>query len=124
MEKTITKGAWKGHLGRGLAPRELQFLLSVVQGQTAKEVAREHGVTPGTVVKRLSNAMFKLGVTRQTALIAEAMRRQIISPMCFVLAMLMSLNAMIAGSGGEVGRRPPSARTAQVRITRRQEVSA
>ena len=124
MEKTITNGVWKGHLGRGLAPRELQFLLSVVQGQTAKEVAREHGVTPGTVVKRLSNAMFKLGVNRQTAMIAEAMRRQIISPMCFVLAMLMSLNAMIAGGGGEVGRRPPSARTAQVRITRRQEVSA
>lgn len=124
MEKTITNGAWKGHLGRGLAPRELQFLLSVLQGQTAKEVAREHGVTPGTVVKRLSNAMFKLGVNRQTAMIAEAMRRQIISPMCFVLAMLMSLNAIIGAGGGEVGRRPPSSRTAQVRTTRRQEVAA
>ena len=124
MEKTITKGTWKGHLGRGLAPRELEFLLSVVQGQTAKQVAREHGVTPGTVVKRLSNAMFKLGVNRQTAMIAEAMRRQIISPMCFVLATLMTLNAMVAGGGGEIGRRPPSARNAQVRTTRRQEVSA
>ncbi|MNC63259.1 Bacterial regulatory protein, luxR family [compost metagenome] len=123
MEKNITKGAWKGHLGRGLAPRELQFLLSVVQGQTAKEVAREHGVAPGTVVKRLSNAMFKLGVNRQTAMIAEAIRRNIISPMCFVLAMLMSLNAMVGG-GGEIGRRPPSTRTAQVRTPRRQETSA
>ncbi|MFJ7315249.1 response regulator transcription factor [Pseudomonas sp. NPDC098747] len=124
MEKTITKGAWKGHLGRGLAPRELQFLLSVVQGLTAKEVAREHGVTPGTVVKRLSNAMYKLGVNRQTAMIAEAMRRQIISPMCFVLAALMTLNAMVAGGSGETGRRPPSSRTAQVRIARRIEASA
>ena len=124
MEKTITNGAWKGHLGRGLAPRELEFLLSVVQGQTAKEVAREHGVTPGTVVKRLSNAMFKLGVNRQTAMIAEAMRRQIISPMCFVLATFMTLNAVVAGGGGEIGRRPPTARTAQVRTSRRQEVSA
>jgi DNA-binding CsgD family transcriptional regulator len=120
MEKTITKGAWKGHLGRGLVPSELQFLLSVVQGQTAKDVAREHGVAPGTVVRRLSNAMFKLGVNRQTAMIAEAIRRNIISPMCFVL--VMSVNAMIGG-GGEVGRRPPSARTAQVCATRRQEVS-
>lgn len=124
MEKTITNGRWKGHLGRGLAPRELQFLLSVVQGQTAKEVARDHGVTPGTVVKRLSNVMYKLGVNRQTAMIAEAMRRNIISPMCFVLATLMSFNAVVSGGSGEVGRRPPSTRTAQVRPTRRQEVSA
>ena len=121
MEKTITKGTWKGHLGRGLAPRELEFLLSVVQGQTAKQVAREHGVTPGTVVKRLSNAMFKLGVNRQTAMIAEAMRRQIISPMCMILATLLSLNAM-TGNSGEFARRPTT-RAAQVRLIRR-EVSA
>ena len=35
MESTIVDGAWKGHLGRGLAPRELQFVLSVAQGLTA-----------------------------------------------------------------------------------------
>lgn len=123
MEQTITKGAWKGHLKKGLSQRELEFLLSVVQGQTAKEVAREHGVTPGTVVKRLSNAMFKLGVSRQTAMIAEAMRRQIISPMCLILASFLSFSALTGTGGAEPPRRPPTSRTAQVRLTRR-EVSA
>jgi len=121
MEKTITNGRWKGYLDRELAPRELQFLLSVVQGQ--KEVAQQHGVTSGTVVKRLSNAMFKLSVNRQIAMIAEAIRRQIISPLCFLLATLMSFNA-VSGNCGEPGRRPPSPRTTQVRTTRRQEILA
>lgn len=78
MESTIKSGTWIGHLGRGLARRELQFLLSVAQGLTAKQIARSFDVEPGTVVKRISNAMFKLGVHRQTALVAEAMRREII----------------------------------------------
>ena len=56
MESTIVNGAWKGHLGRGLAPRELQFVLSVAQGLTAKEIARAFDIAPGTVVKRLACA--------------------------------------------------------------------
>ena len=86
MEATIINGSWKGHLGRGLAPRELQFLLWIAQGFTSKEIAREAGIEAGTVKKRLTNAMFKLGVTKRTALVAEAMKRQIITPVCFVLA--------------------------------------
>ncbi|QGA51090.1 helix-turn-helix transcriptional regulator [Pseudomonas brassicacearum] len=78
MESIIKSGTWIGHLGRGLARRELQFLLLVAQGFTAKQIARTHDVEPGTVVKRISNAMFKLGVHRQSAAIAEAMRREII----------------------------------------------
>ncbi len=50
MEATIVNGAWKGHLGRGLAPRELQYLLSAAQGKTAKEIARLHGVAACTVL--------------------------------------------------------------------------
>ena len=124
METEISNGAWKGHLGRGLAPRELQFLLWVALGLTAKEIAREAGISPGTVAKRLTNAMFKLGVTRRAALVAEAMRRQIISPMCFVLAALMAMNAVANLQTIEPARRdrrPPSVRIAQIRITRRAE---
>ena len=124
METEISNGAWKGHLGRGLAPRELQFLLSVALGLTAKEIAKEAGISPGTVAKRLTNAMFKLGVTRRAALVAEAMRRQIISPMCFVLAALMSMNAVVnlqTMDPARRDRRPPSIRIAQIRITRRAE---
>jgi len=68
--------------------------------------------------------MFKLGVTRRTALVAEAMRRQIISPACFVLATLMTMNAVSNIQSSEPARRdrrPPSVRIAQIRITRRSE---
>ncbi|ETK18127.1 helix-turn-helix transcriptional regulator [Pseudomonas sp. FH1] len=124
MESEIVNGTWKGHLGRGLAPRELQFLLWVALGFTAKEIAREAGISPATVAKRLTSAMYKLGVTRRAALVAEAMRRQIISPMCFVLAALMAMSAVVNVQSVEPARRdrrPPSVRIAQVRITRRAE---
>lgn len=121
MEATIVNGAWKGHLGRGLAPRELQYLLSAAQGKTAKEIARLHGVAACTVAKRLSCAMFKLGVNRQTAMVAEAMRRQIISPMCFVLASLIAMHTMIGDDAMRRDRRTPERRTAQVRMVRQAE---
>ncbi|NWE75141.1 response regulator transcription factor [Pseudomonas yamanorum] len=121
MEATIINGSWKGHLGRGLAPRELQFLLWIAQGFTSKEIAREAGIEAGTVKKRLTNAMFKLGVTKRTALVAEAMRRQIISPMCFLLAALIAMHAMIGDESMRRDRRVPERRTAQVRMVRRAE---
>jgi DNA-binding CsgD family transcriptional regulator len=122
--ETIVNGGWKGHLGRGLAPRELQFLLWLAQGFTSKEIAREAGIEAGTVKKRLTNAMFKLGVTRRTALVAEAMKRQIITPMCFVLAALIALHSLISDDSIQRDRRVPDRRTAHVRIVRRAECAA
>ncbi|WP_439856202.1 response regulator transcription factor [Pseudomonas yamanorum] len=121
MEATIINGSWKGHLGRGLAPRELQFLLWIAQGLTSKEIAREAGIEAGTVKKRLTNAMFKLGVTKRTALVAEAMKRQIITPVCFVLAALIAMHSMISDDSLRRDRRAPERRMAQVRIMRRAE---
>ena len=121
MEATIINGAWKGHLGRGLAPKELQYLLAAAQGMTAKQIARQFDVAASTVAKRLSCAMFKLGVTRQTALVAEAMRRQIISPMCILLAALIAMHSMIGVDSMRRDRRAPERRTAQMRMVRRAE---
>lgn len=121
MEATIINGSWKGHLGRGLAPRELQFLLWIAQGLTSKEIAREAGIAAGTVKKRLTNAMFKLGVTKRTALVAEAMKRQIITPVCFVLAALIAMHSMISDDSLRRDRRAPERRMAQVRMVRRAE---
>lgn len=121
MQTEIVNGAWKGHLGRGLAPRELQFLLWVALGLTAKEIAREAGISPATVAKRLTNAMFKLGVTRRAALVAEAMRRQIICPMCFFLASLIAMHSMIVDDSMRRDRRVPERRMAQVRTVKRSE---
>lgn len=119
MEATIINGSWKGHLGRGLAPRELQFLLWIAQGLTSKEIAREARIEAGTVKKRLTNAMFKLGVTKRTALVAEAMKRQIITPVCFVLAALIAMHSVISDDSLRRDRRAPERRMAQMRMVRR-----
>ena len=119
MESTIVEGAWEGHLGRGLAPRELQFVLAVVQGMTTKEIARAFGIAPGTVVKRLACAMFKLGVHRQGAMVAEAMRRQIITPLCLLLAGLIALHTATDDQIARRDRRPTERRFAEQRLVRR-----
>lgn len=106
---SIVSGAWRGHLGLGLAPRELECTLAVAQGMTAKQIAKALGISPGVVTKRLSNAMFKLQVNRQAMLIAEAMRRQIISPICILLVALIAMHS----STGDMrrDRRVPERRT-------------
>ncbi|AXO88413.1 LuxR family transcriptional regulator [Pseudomonas parafulva] len=117
---TITTGAWMGHLGRGLAPRELQCVLKVAQGFTTKQIAQRIAIAPGTVEKRLASAMFKLDVPRRAALVAEAMRRNIISPLCIALAGLIAMHAVIDDTDPiRRDRRAPERRTAQVRIVRR-----
>lgn len=79
---TITAHGITGKLGQGLAPRELQCLLAVAAGMTSKEAARELGVAPDTVDKRILAATTKLGVTRRAALVAEAFRRGLIAFAC------------------------------------------
>ncbi len=120
--ETITCGTWTGHLGKGLAPRELEALLGVAQGMTAKQIAQQMQITPGTVANRIENAMFKLGVARRAAAVAEAMRRQIISPLCIALAGLIAMHAVIDDSDPlRRDRRAPERRTAQIRIVRKAE---
>lgn len=119
---TITIGAWIGHLGRGLAPRELQCLLEVAQGFTTKEIAKHFGISESGVEKRIGDAMLKLKVARRAAMVAEAMRRQIISPLCIALAGLIAMHAVIDDSDPmRRDRRAPERRTAQVRIVRKAE---
>jgi hypothetical protein len=67
----------------------------VAQGLTAKEIAKGFGLAPSSVAKRLSSVMFKLGVHRQSAMIAEAMKRQIICPVCVVIAAVIAINEFI-----------------------------
>ena len=119
---TITSGDWMGHLGRGLAPRELQCVLFVAQGLTAKEIAKNIDIAPGTVEKRLSAAMFKLGVLRSTALVAEAMKRQIISPTCYMLAALIAMHTVMGDSDPmRRERRMGDRRVAHLRVERKAE---
>lgn len=93
--ETIIRGAWAGHLDRGLAPRELECTLAAARGMTAKEIARFLGVSRVAVSKRLTSAMSKLKVNRQAALVAEAVRRQIISPLCIALIALIAMHSTV-----------------------------
>lgn len=76
---TISAHGITGILDKGLAPRELQCLIAVAAGMTSKEAAKELGVAPDTVDKRLLSATTKLGVTRRAALVAEAFRLGLIA---------------------------------------------
>ncbi|GLK88291.1 helix-turn-helix domain-containing protein [Pseudomonas turukhanskensis] len=92
--ETISTGNWTGHLGMGLALRELQCLLAVACGKTSKEVAKDLGVAPGTVDKRLLSVTTKLGVTRRTAMVAEAMRRGLIAPAMAMFLAVITCSSM------------------------------
>ena len=122
MESTIVNGAWKGHLGRGLAPRELQFVLSVAQGLTAKEIARAFDIAKCTVDKSLQRAMGKLCVPRRAALVAEAARRQIITPLCLLLIALITMQGFDNSGIARRDRRPSERRSSELRLARRSEI--
>lgn len=76
---TITAGSWKGFLGMGLAPRELEATAYAAADLTAKEIARLMGITPKSVSKRLDDARFKLGARTVRGLVMEAFRRGLIA---------------------------------------------
>lgn len=121
---SITVGNWQGLLGQGAAPRELECLLAIAGGASGKEVARALGISEDGVKKRMLALGTKWGMTKRTALVAEAFRRGIISPAVTALALIMAVHGMIGddqavrirrgGSGGE--------RKVEVRVaTRRAE---
>lgn len=117
----IVVGEWKGLLGKGLAPRELECVLGLASGLTHKQIARDMSIAPMTVTKRVSSAMFKLGVQRAPQLVAEAMKRQIISPLCITLMALIASHSFLDEDPMRRDRRAPERRTAQVRVLRRAE---
>jgi AcrR family transcriptional regulator len=99
------------------------YVLSAAQGMTAKEIAKAFGISPGSVVNRLSSAMYKLGVHRTTALVAEAMKRQIISPVCVVLAAVIAIHALIDDQPMRRDRRMTERRLSELRVPRRADAA-
>lgn len=86
----LTYGNWRAVANPNrkageLAPREAQHLMALASGLTAKEIARQFGVAPGTVRHSLERVYGRLGVARGTAAIAEAMRRGWIAPLLITL---------------------------------------
>ncbi|MDM9595341.1 LuxR C-terminal-related transcriptional regulator [Pseudomonas guariconensis] len=114
---TSTEG-WIGHLGRGLAPRELAFVLDVAAGRTDKEIGKRFAIEPGTVKKRVGNAMFKLGVNRRAALVGEAIRRGLISPAA-ILAAVLAVHGAVSDDQFLRVRRGGGEKRVEVRVAAR-----
>ena len=66
-----SNGATNGRWSKLLSPREQEVVLLVVRGLTNKEVARELGLSDGTVKAHLHNIFQKLGTTRRYNLISQ-----------------------------------------------------
>lgn len=115
----IIRNNWKGTVGL-LSPRELEFTLHVAAGLTDKQIARQVGLAPDSVRKRIYNAMFKLGASRRPQLIAEAMRRAIITPLALVMA-VMCISASMTDGNQDTERAHRTAKHTRVRPGGRRE---
>lgn len=120
---SITANGWTGFLGRELSLREVQCVLGIACGQTSKELARELGVQPDSIKKRVLSATTKLGVTRRAQLVAVAMQKGLISPVATALALVLTLHSMIGDDvalrvrrGGNGGERRVELRTVARRV--------
>jgi DNA-binding CsgD family transcriptional regulator len=119
----ISNGTWKGNLGLGLAERELSCLLAVASGRTDKEIAKHDGLSPRSIKGRIESCMHKLGVYKRPALVAEAFRRGLISPL--LIALCAILVGQSATSDNPLNRiRRPGERRIETRVAvRRIEVA-
>lgn len=121
MDPFISFGSWKGTLGKGLAERELSCLLAVAAGHTDKEIARRDGLSPRSIKGRIEAAMHKLGVYKRPALVAEAMRRGLISPMILVLCAILVGHSITSTDEFTRIRRSGERKLVETRINRRSE---
>jgi DNA-binding CsgD family transcriptional regulator len=118
----LTFENWTANLGMGLAERELQCVMAVASGLTSKQAARELGVAKDTVDKRLLAASTKLGVIKRAQLVAEAMRRGMISPMVITMCAVL-VGHSIESTNDEFTRvrRPGERKLVESRTHRRAE---
>lgn len=85
---TIQVEGWQGHLGKGLAPRQLAATIYAALGFTRKEIAKHMECSPETIKTQLETARYNLdNQPTVRELCREAMRRGIIAPL--VLALLV-----------------------------------
>jgi len=83
---TIQVEGWQGHLGKGLAPRQLMATIYATLGFTRKEIARHMECSPETIKTQLETARIRLNnqpTVRE--LCREAMKRGIIAPLMVAL---------------------------------------
>lgn len=116
----ISLFGWCGQKGKGLAPRELECLIAVASGMTVKSAAKALGMAPSTTAKRISSVQFKLGVNKQGAMVAEALKRGLIAPLMILLASFGSYHCAVS-LDGDHQRRGPSRRVVEMRVLKARE---
>lgn len=116
---SITANGWTGFLGRELSLREVQCVLGIACGQTSKELARELGVQPDSIKKRVLSATTKLGVTRRAQLVAVAMQKGLISPTATALALVLVIHGLMADDVALRVRRGSGEKRVELRVAAR-----
>lgn len=100
----------------GLAERELECVLRIAAGKSSKEIARDFGISAGSVDKRVLSASTKLGVIKRAALVGEALRRGLIAPACVALLAILLVGQHQQAT---MTRRPEGPRRIEMRVASR-----
>lgn len=114
---------WKGFKDKGLAPREIECLIAIASGMTVKAAAKALGMAPSTAAKRISSVQFKLGVNRQPAMVAEALKRGLIAPLMILLASFSGYQAASSLDSDHL-RRGPGRRVVEMRVLKARDEAA
>lgn len=123
MENVFVFGDWKGRLNAGLPAGQVQAIVLAFNDYTEKMSARQLGLSPVSVQKRLERAKFNLSekgkppIRTTRALCLEAMKRGIISPL--ILALCAVMVSHTAQPMNPVRRPPLERRLAQFRVMRK-----
>lgn len=78
-EGVFTVPGWIGLYGHGLTRRGVQCVVLAATGKSGKQIARELGISPGTVTNRMADARLHLKATNRTELVAKAVAAGIIA---------------------------------------------
>lgn len=87
--ETIEHQGWQGHLGLGLTAQQIRCLITCMLGNKDKETARVLGLSHTTVKTYMNRSLCNLRCSSRAQLVAEAMRRAIITPLLLMLAICM-----------------------------------
>lgn len=85
---------WRAHLGRGLAPRQAQAMLTVANGCTQKQGAAILGISKATFNSHISTSLYKLRAVNSSQAVGEAIRRGIITPLVLIMGLLINDGAI------------------------------
>lgn len=78
-EGVFTVPGWIDLYGHGLTRRGVQCVVWAATGKSGKKIARELGISPGTVTNRMADARLHLKATNRTELVAKAVAAGIIA---------------------------------------------